>query len=83
MSGHGDAMAMDADLPVPPGVDPAVPSPARLYDYYLGGKTNYESDRMWPTPAGLNPQLEALRRGTCAATAAARRRRPARCLLRG
>lgn len=27
MSGHGDAMAMDAGPPVPPGVDPAVPSP--------------------------------------------------------
>ena len=25
---------------VPPGVDPATPSPARLYDYFLGG-TNY------------------------------------------
>ena len=27
----------DDPPPVPPGVDPAVPSPARLYDYYLGG----------------------------------------------
>jgi S-adenosyl methyltransferase len=31
--------------PVPRGVDPNVPSPARLYDYYLGGKLNYEVDR--------------------------------------
>jgi S-adenosyl methyltransferase len=32
--------------PVPRGVDPNVPSPARLYDYYLGGKLNYEVDRI-------------------------------------
>ncbi|HEV3293861.1 MAG TPA: SAM-dependent methyltransferase [Streptosporangiaceae bacterium] len=37
---------MSTDPPVPPGVDPSVPSPARLYDYYLGGTTNYPSDRM-------------------------------------
>jgi hypothetical protein len=30
---------------VPPGVDPEVPSPARLYDYYLGGITNFPADR--------------------------------------
>jgi hypothetical protein len=30
---------------VPEGVDPAVPSPARLYDYYLGGTANFEADR--------------------------------------
>jgi hypothetical protein len=30
---------------VPPGVDPTRPSPARLYDYYLGGTTNYAVDR--------------------------------------
>ncbi|REE99727.1 SAM-dependent methyltransferase [Thermomonospora umbrina] len=29
----------------PPGVDPTVPSPARLYDHYLGGKDNYAADR--------------------------------------
>ncbi|WP_243716822.1 SAM-dependent methyltransferase [Actinomadura sp. KC345] len=29
----------------PPGVDITVPSPARLYDYYLGGTDNYEVDR--------------------------------------
>ncbi|HEY3682232.1 MAG TPA: SAM-dependent methyltransferase [Streptosporangiaceae bacterium] len=27
-------------------VDPAKPSPARMYDYYLGGKDNFESDRV-------------------------------------
>jgi hypothetical protein len=30
---------------VPAGVDPTRPSPARLYDYYLGGTHNYEVDR--------------------------------------
>jgi hypothetical protein len=31
--------------PEPPGIDPTVPSPARMYDYYLGGKDNYAVDR--------------------------------------
>jgi S-adenosyl methyltransferase len=30
---------------VPPGVDPARPSPARVYDYLLGGEHNFEADR--------------------------------------
>jgi hypothetical protein len=30
---------------VPPGIDPTKPSPARLYDYYLGGTDNFEADR--------------------------------------
>lgn len=29
----------------PPGVDITVPSPARMYDYFLGGTDNYEVDR--------------------------------------
>jgi hypothetical protein len=29
----------------PPGVDPSIPSPARLYDYYLGGTHNFQADR--------------------------------------
>ncbi|MUL42013.1 SAM-dependent methyltransferase [Streptomonospora sp. PA3] len=29
----------------PAGIDTSVPSPARLYDYYLGGKNNYAVDR--------------------------------------
>ncbi len=33
------------DPAVPPGVDPTKPSPARLYDYYLGGHNNFEADR--------------------------------------
>jgi S-adenosyl methyltransferase len=35
----------DDALLIPPGVDPSVPSPARLYDYYLGGRINYPADR--------------------------------------
>ena len=31
--------------PVPPGVNPSKPSPARLYDYHLGGHNNFEVDR--------------------------------------
>ena len=30
---------------VPPGVDATTPSPARLYDYYLGGTNNFPIDR--------------------------------------
>jgi S-adenosyl methyltransferase len=30
---------------VPPGVDPDTPSPARLYDYFLGGTNNFPADR--------------------------------------
>jgi hypothetical protein len=33
------------DEQAPPGVDPAVPSPARMYDYGLGGTHNYQADR--------------------------------------
>src|SRR5258708_4863015 len=35
----------DQDRPIPVGVNPAIPSPARMYDYYLGGKDNYAADR--------------------------------------
>ncbi|MFI0480360.1 SAM-dependent methyltransferase [Actinomadura sp. 9N215] len=31
---------------VPPGVDASVPSPARMYDYFLGGTENFEVDRL-------------------------------------
>ena len=30
---------------IPPGVDATTPSPARLYDYYLGGTNNFPVDR--------------------------------------
>jgi len=36
---------MTEDQPVPPGIDPDTPSPARLYDYYLGGTNNFRVDR--------------------------------------
>src|SRR5450432_4111441 len=29
----------------PPGVDSTTPTPARLYDYYLGGRNNFAVDR--------------------------------------
>jgi hypothetical protein len=30
---------------VPPGVDPSRPTPARMYDYFLGGAHNFPADR--------------------------------------
>ena len=33
------------DAPAPPGVDPNIPSPARIYDYVLGGTHNFPVDR--------------------------------------
>lgn len=32
-------------IQVPPGVDPSKPSPARMYDRYLGGTANFQADR--------------------------------------
>lgn len=37
--------AVSQDRQVPTGVDPARPAPARIYDYLLGGKSNFQSDR--------------------------------------
>ena len=42
----GRLSGIDPDGPVPAGIDPRVPSPARMYDYYLGGKDNYAADRV-------------------------------------
>ncbi|MBO3749410.1 SAM-dependent methyltransferase [Streptosporangiaceae bacterium NEAU-GS5] len=36
---------MGADEYVPRGIDPTVPSVARIYDYFLGGKDNFAADR--------------------------------------
>lgn len=36
---------MSGQQPAPAGVDPNVPSSARIYDYALGGKDNYAVDR--------------------------------------
>jgi hypothetical protein len=38
----------------PAGVDPAKPTPARMYDYFLGGTNNFEADRQ------LGDRLRAL-----------------------
>jgi hypothetical protein len=40
-----DGGLMAAEPHVPPGVDPSVPSPARIYDYMLGGSYNFQADR--------------------------------------
>lgn len=47
-------MSDESKPAVPPGVDPNTPSVARIYDYMLGGTTNYEVDRM------AAKQLEAM-----------------------
>jgi hypothetical protein len=36
---------MRSDTAAPAWIDMAVPSPARIYDYYLGGKDNFAADR--------------------------------------
>jgi hypothetical protein len=36
---------MPESSPAPPGVDPTTPSPARIYDYVLGGTHNFPVDR--------------------------------------
>jgi hypothetical protein len=32
-------------MPESPAINPAVPHPARVYDFWLGGKDNYKADR--------------------------------------
>ncbi|WP_330440625.1 SAM-dependent methyltransferase [Micromonospora sp. NBC_00821] len=36
---------MTRDKAAPPGIDPNIPSVARVYDFFLGGKDNFEADR--------------------------------------
>jgi hypothetical protein len=36
---------MNEHAQIPPGVDPARPAPARIYDYLLSGENNFQSDR--------------------------------------
>ena len=60
----------------PAGIDVARPSVARVYDYWLGGKDNFASDRdMGARMAGVNPALPQLvrhnREFICAAAARA------------
>lgn len=40
-----DMAAQDSGGVTVPRFDPSVPSPARMYDYYLGGKDNFAADR--------------------------------------
>ena len=53
------------DEPAPIGTDLSVPSVARIYDYYIGGKDNYAVDRAAADEAArLHPGgLDALRAG--------------------
>ncbi|MFO7399275.1 MAG: SAM-dependent methyltransferase [Actinomycetales bacterium] len=44
MNGRGDGEGRDMEQ-APPGIDPTVPSVARIYDYVLGGKDNFAVDR--------------------------------------
>ncbi|MBO0852815.1 MAG: SAM-dependent methyltransferase [Nocardia sp.] len=37
---------MPEERPAPSGVDPSKPNAARIYNYLLGGKDNYEADRL-------------------------------------
>ncbi|GHE32200.1 hypothetical protein GCM10017673_38780 [Streptosporangium violaceochromogenes] len=50
---------MTTQRPAPPGVDPHTPSPARIYDYVLGGTDNYASDHAIADP--ILAQAPALR----------------------
>ena len=42
---ESDMAAKDPGGVAVPGFDPSVPNPARMYDYYLGGKDNFQADR--------------------------------------
>jgi hypothetical protein len=42
---ESDTAAKDLGGVALPGFDPSVPNPARMYDYYLGGKDNFQADR--------------------------------------
>jgi hypothetical protein len=55
-----DTAAPDSVVPdtAVPGVDTTKPSPARLYDYYLGGTSNFEVDRV--AAEGLRRSLPEL-----------------------
>ncbi|MFB9836855.1 SAM-dependent methyltransferase [Actinoallomurus acaciae] len=46
MSDPGEPPAPEPDRSdTPPGVDTSMASPARMYDYHLGGTQNFASDR--------------------------------------
>lgn len=46
MPGYGDFTE-----PLPPNIDPEIPSIARIYDYWLGGAHNFASDRAFAEKA--------------------------------
>ncbi|GAA1519341.1 SAM-dependent methyltransferase [Sphaerisporangium rubeum] len=49
--------------PAPAGVDPNTPSAARIYDYALGGKDNYEVDRIAAEKAfAMAPEMPVMAR---------------------
>jgi hypothetical protein len=41
---------MTYSYPIPHDMDASIPSPARMYDYYLGGKDNFPADRQAAFP---------------------------------
>jgi DNA-binding HxlR family transcriptional regulator len=41
----GTGLTRQADNPSPPGIDTTVAHPARIWDYWLGGKDNFAADR--------------------------------------
>jgi hypothetical protein len=45
MTEHTSWMKWDDDTPPPADLHPEIPHPARMYDYYLGGKDNFPADR--------------------------------------
>lgn len=48
---------------VPPNIDVTVPSPSRMYDYYLGGGCHFESDRELARQViGMVPEVPAAAR---------------------
>ncbi|WP_248958052.1 SAM-dependent methyltransferase [Sphaerisporangium perillae] len=54
---------MSDHRPAPQGVDPNVPSAARIYDYALGGKDNYAADRAAAeTVFSLAPEMRIMAR---------------------
>jgi hypothetical protein len=59
-----------SDRPVPPGIDVTRPNIARVYDYTLGGKDNYATDRQ---VAELSHQVMPAREGARANRAFLRR----------
>jgi hypothetical protein len=53
----------DDDAKPSPGIDPTTPSIARVYDYALGGKDNYEADReILKRVLAIDPHLLTLAR---------------------